>query len=586
MKNYLIIVVTIIISNSALIQSQPNREENGIHVGSLEYSITSPDSSLDSTIIELMEAYHIPGLTASIVRDGEITWKGAYGYANFEQNQMAKDSTLFMLASVSKTVVAVAALQLWEQGLLEMDDPINKHLPFPITNPNFPNDTITIHMLLTHTSSLLDNWAVLNSLIVQGDSPIPLGVFLYEYFTPGGAYYNQYQNFNTVPGGTYYYYSNVATCVAAYLVEEISNIPFDQYCDSLIFEPLNMMETSWFLTNMDTSHIAMPYSWNGAQYIPYGHYGFPDYPDGQLRSSTIELSQFLLAIMQMGELNSNRILDSATVAFMLTPQIPSIDSTVGILWGSFFSRGREYWGHGGAFDGCRTGLFFCPSHDWGTIILINGEPPLDILLYIGALLWDYDHLPGVTVVTPNGGEAWVMNETVDITWTSESVDDVKIELSIDSGTSWTTIVDSTPSSGTYSWIVNAATPSAECLMRINDISDSTLYDESDSVFAIDILPLVENNLDENIPTEYEVTQNFPNPFNPVTTIKYQIPELSFVTLKVYDVLGNEVGTLVNEEKPIGNYEVEFDGVDLPSGVYFYRLQAGDFVETKKMILLK
>jgi len=91
---------------------------------------------------------------------------------------------------------------------------------------------------------------------------------------------------------------------------------------------------------------------------------------------------------------------------------------------------------------------------------------------------------------------------------------------------------------------------------------------------------------EIVPTEFALYQNYPNPFNPSTTVKYQIPELSFVTLKVYDVVGSEIVTLVNEEKLIGNYEVEFDADRLSSGIYFYRLQAGSFVETKKMILLK
>ena len=89
-----------------------------------------------------------------------------------------------------------------------------------------------------------------------------------------------------------------------------------------------------------------------------------------------------------------------------------------------------------------------------------------------------------------------------------------------------------------------------------------------------------------IPTEFGLIQNYPNPFNPSTKINYQIPEISFVTLKVYDVLGNEIATLVNEEKPIGSYEVEFNAKSLPSGIYFYRLQAGSFVETKKMVLMK
>jgi len=89
-----------------------------------------------------------------------------------------------------------------------------------------------------------------------------------------------------------------------------------------------------------------------------------------------------------------------------------------------------------------------------------------------------------------------------------------------------------------------------------------------------------------IPTDYVLSQNFPNPFNPTTKIEYKIPELSFVILKIYDVLGKEVGTLVNEEKSIGKYNVEFNATNLPSGIYFYRLQAGSFVETKKMVLLR
>jgi len=85
---------------------------------------------------------------------------------------------------------------------------------------------------------------------------------------------------------------------------------------------------------------------------------------------------------------------------------------------------------------------------------------------------------------------------------------------------------------------------------------------------------------------FSLYQNYPNPFNPLTKIKYQIPELSFVSIKVYDVLGNEITTLVNEEKTIGSYEVELNAMSLPSGIYFYRLQAGDYIETKKMVLLK
>jgi hypothetical protein len=87
-------------------------------------------------------------------------------------------------------------------------------------------------------------------------------------------------------------------------------------------------------------------------------------------------------------------------------------------------------------------------------------------------------------------------------------------------------------------------------------------------------------------TQFELEQNYPNPFNPNTTISYSLPLKSQVELAIYNALGESVMQLVNEEKPAGSYSVEFDAANLPSGIYFYRLRAGNFVETKKMVLMK
>jgi len=90
----------------------------------------------------------------------------------------------------------------------------------------------------------------------------------------------------------------------------------------------------------------------------------------------------------------------------------------------------------------------------------------------------------------------------------------------------------------------------------------------------------------DVPAKYSLFQNYPNPFNPSTSIKYSISQLSNVLIKIFDVLGNEVETLVNEEKPVGNYEIYWNAEQLPSGIYYYQLKAGDFVSTKKLTLLK
>ena len=117
---------------------------------------------------------------------------------------------------------------------------------------------------------------------------------------------------------------------------------------------------------------------------------------------------------------------------------------------------------------------------------------------------------------------------------------------------------------------------------------ATATDENNntSEFSASVPVIISGIENVEIPTEYQLLQNFPNPFNPSTIISYQLPARGNVTLKVYDVLGNEVATLVDEYREEGKYEVEFDGRNLASGLFFYKLQAGSFVETKKMVLIK
>ena len=103
--------------------------------------------------------------------------------------------------------------------------------------------------------------------------------------------------------------------------------------------------------------------------------------------------------------------------------------------------------------------------------------------------------------------------------------------------------------------------------------------------GIEILSNVEDNKSMGI-KDFELEQNYPNPFNPDTKISWQVPSASWQTLKIYDILGNEIATPINKYNPAGKYDIEFNAADLPSGVYFYQLRAGSFTDTKKMILLR
>jgi hypothetical protein len=118
------------------------------------------------------------------------------------------------------------------------------------------------------------------------------------------------------------------------------------------------------------------------------------------------------------------------------------------------------------------------------------------------------------------------------------------------------------------------------------------YNLYNKLINIEFVPLFEDTITTDVrrifssPGRFVLNQNYPNPFNPTTTISWYSPLSGRQTLKIYDILGNEITTLVNEFKPAGNYEVMFDGRNLPSGVYYYRLQSGKFTITKKLVLLR
>ena len=152
-----------------------------------------------------------------------------------------------------------------------------------------------------------------------------------------------------------------------------------------------------------------------------------------------------------------------------------------------------------------------------------------------------------------------------------SKDDRKVFKSTDRGSSWIQINDGIPAT-TY---VNCLTLSLGRIFAGTGNSGAFVYDKITSINSVN------NNADE-----YRLEQNYPNPFNPVTNLEFGISDLEFVSLKVYNSMGKEVTTLVNEFKPAGVFKVEFDGSNLSSGIYFYKIEAGSFVQTKRMLLLK
>ena len=350
----------------------------------------NPSVPLDEYITGEMEAEHFPGVATVIVKNGEIVWLQCYGFADIENGIPVTDSTQFLLASMSKLFTGTATMQLKEDGMLQLNNDINEYLPWPLNHPVQSTIPMTIQQLMTHTSSIKDNWSAMSNYYGYPDPTISLEACMQDYFTVTGQNYNANQNFLSAPPGTVFNYSNMATALNGYITEIVSSMPFDDYCEEHIFEPLCMEKTAWHMADLDSNEVARPYSYSNGNFIANPHYGFADYPDGQLRSSITDLANYMIAFLNGGSLGSNAILSPSSVSEMWTQQIPSIESKQGLNWYKelLYHSGGEtlLWGHYGGELGVSTDMYVDPESNIGLCVLSNGG---GTNLYICDELYDY-----------------------------------------------------------------------------------------------------------------------------------------------------------------------------------------------------
>jgi len=342
-----------------------------------------------------MKADPIPGLAACIVKKNRLLWSKGYGWANIEKKIPMSPDSVMNIGSISKTFTATAIMQLWEKGEFQLDDDVNDYLNFAVKNPRYPNEAITFRQLLTHRSSIKDGSAYGKSYAC-GDPTITLGTWLKEYITPGGAFYSKEENFHiwkpgergTLPSRPRSY-TNVGFGLLGYLVEVLSGMTFSDYTKINIFEPLNMKETSWFLSDLDISKHAVPYAYvsdgklrtrvlqeegmkekaySKEGFIPNCLYSFPNYPDGLVRTSVNQLARFLMAYINNGVYRNKRILNGDTIQNMLSDH----HFGRGLCWSkSELDSGNAVWGHGGGDPGINTDMRFRPSDGVGVIVFAN-----------------------------------------------------------------------------------------------------------------------------------------------------------------------------------------------------------------------
>ncbi len=154
----------------------------------ISQNLSSQNSSLaniDEFILANMSTFHVPGLSAVIIKGDSVVWNNNYGHMNLQNSIPVNDSTLFSVFSIGKSITAACIMQLWDDGLLELDQNINEFLPFQLVNPWNSADSITARMLMSHSSSV--NNGNIYSYVSVGDPTIELGFFLENFLSAEGT---------------------------------------------------------------------------------------------------------------------------------------------------------------------------------------------------------------------------------------------------------------------------------------------------------------------------------------------------------------------------------------------------------------
>lgn len=316
-------------------------------------------ASLDEALRAEGRAGGFPGLVAARVEGGRVVWTGTYGFADYAARRPAETGTPFHVASLSKTVTALLAMQLAEDGVIDLDAPIDDTLGYEvIAQPN----AITARMLLTHSSGLVDDFITLGAATSEGDPTTSLAEFASSYLADP-------EHFDGAPGERHSY-TNAGFGVLGAVLEGATNTPLPQLSATRIFGPLAMNDSAWRLADLDVDRVAVPYGGDVDDGLfPQPHEGFDFYPASSWRTSIDDLARYLAAIMNGGE----GVLAADATSRLLTVQAPDVDPDQCIGWYYEKIEGVRYLGHTGSASGASAMLFMDPERAVGVALVANSD---------------------------------------------------------------------------------------------------------------------------------------------------------------------------------------------------------------------
>lgn len=344
------------------------------------------DDSLSIELSKLSKNSSLVGFGVALVNKDSSVYAKGFGQADKETKTPYTHHTIQPIASVSKTLLAVALMKAQEMGKLHLSDNINDHLPFKIYNPNFPNEDITIQQLANHTSGILDSeyyerTYLFNSNIqpqfnnvkiedreevqkyirlYNSNTPMPLASFIRKQYVTGEIWYSE-DHFANYPPGSKYKYSNMGANIAAYIIEQIFEEDYRAFVQKYILNPLKMHMSGWRSINYQPQNESTLY-WYG---FPMPESDLITYPDGNFMTNVADFSKFMTAMIQGFNGEDNILKHSSYLEMMQEPSFKEFKK------GVFWSVDDEKIGHSGSDLGPLTHAYFLKKNGIGIIVFAN-----------------------------------------------------------------------------------------------------------------------------------------------------------------------------------------------------------------------
>ncbi len=328
------------------------------------------DIHLNATIAQVLDSWPCAGLAVAVIADGSLSWFHGHGLADIAAKKPITEDTVFRIASLTKTFTGVAVMQLWEQGLVDLDAPANDYLRSFRLVPAKPNlSPATVRHLLAHTAGV-GYWRRLSDLLQpgvgSGDRARRTGA------PPVAEYYRRGLPVEVEPG-TKWVYSNHGFAALGQIVEDVSGQPLDRYLRDRIFDPLDMEHTELIRSERVKPNLATGYVLRRRGLKPVADREVPTPGGGGMYSTTADIARYIAALLRMAANEHGSVLRPETVATMFRPHFQPDPRVPGM--GLAFELGEEAGhktvGKTGILSGFHSAMALAPGEGIGVIVFSN-----------------------------------------------------------------------------------------------------------------------------------------------------------------------------------------------------------------------